>query len=47
VGLGYSYELRHVTACVEAGLVESPLVPLEETLVVQELMSEALDQLRA
>ena len=47
VGLGYSYELRHVTACVASGLTESPLVPLEETLVVQELMSDSLDQLRA
>lgn len=46
VGQGYSYELRHVTECVAAGLAESPLVPLEETLVVQELMGEALDQLR-
>lgn len=45
-GLGYSYELRHASACIEAGLAESPLVPLGETVAVQELMEQALGQLR-
>lgn len=47
VGLGYSHELRHASECVAAGLAESPLVPLEQTLLVQELMDDALAQLRA
>lgn len=46
-GLGYVHEVRHVSACVAAGLTESPLVPLDETLAVQELMDEALAQLRS
>lgn len=46
VGPGYAYELRHVSACVAAGLTESPLMPLAETLAVQELMDAALAQLR-
>lgn len=47
VGLGYSYELRHVGECLEQGLSESPLVPLAETLVVQSLMEQSLHQLRS
>lgn len=45
VGLGYSYELRHASACIREGLAESPLVPLDETVLVQELMERALTQL--
>ena len=46
-GLGYAYELRHASACIAAGLTESPILPLERTVAVQELMADALDQLRA
>lgn len=46
VGLGYSYELRHASECIAAGLAESPLAPLEDTVIVQELMDLALEQLR-
>ncbi|MEL4359241.1 MULTISPECIES: Gfo/Idh/MocA family protein [unclassified Luteococcus] len=46
VGLGYSYELRHVSECLRLGLTESPLMPLTETLEVQKLMQQALESLR-
>ncbi|WP_323960698.1 gfo/Idh/MocA family oxidoreductase [Arthrobacter sp. JZ12] len=31
-GNGYSYELREVTRCIQAGLLESPTMPLQHTL---------------
>lgn len=46
VGLGYSYELAHVGECLRAGLTESPISPLDDTLAVQEMMAAALDKLR-
>lgn len=45
VGLGYSHEVVHVGECLAEGLTESPVVPLDDTLVVQWVMQEALDQL--
>lgn len=47
VGAGYSYELVHASQCIEAGLSESPLMPLQETLSVQAAMQTALEQLRS
>ncbi len=45
-GVGYSHELKHVSECVTQGLTESPLMPLDDTLLVQEIMDQALEQLR-
>lgn len=46
LGAGYAHELRHASACIAAGLTESPLLPLTETIAVQELMDAALARLR-
>lgn len=32
VGRGYSYELREVTRCIQQGLTESPVMPLQDSL---------------
>jgi predicted dehydrogenase len=32
VGRGYTYELREVTRCIQQGLSESPVMPLEDSL---------------
>ena len=45
VGIDYSHEVVHVNECLAQGLTESPVVPLNDTLVVQWVMQEALDQL--
>lgn len=42
VGKGYTHEIAHVSQCLEQGLTESPIVPLADTVAVQELMAEAL-----
>lgn len=44
-GRGYSHEISHVGECLAGGLTESPLVPLDDTLGVQWVMQEALEQL--
>lgn len=44
-GTGYVHELVHVGECIEQGLTESPVMPLDDTLAVQELMAEILSQL--
>lgn len=43
-GAGYSHEFAHVGECLAAGLTESPVMPLEDTLVVQQVMAEVLSQ---
>lgn len=45
-GTGYCYEVEHVGECLAAGLSESPVMPLDDTLAVQRLMGEVLSQLR-
>ena len=45
LGRGYSHEIIHVGECLAGGLTESPLMPLQDTLDVQWVMQEALDQL--
>lgn len=45
IGTGYAHELIHVGECLAAGLTESPVMPLADTLAVQELMAEVLSQL--
>ena len=44
-GAGYSHEVEHVNECLRAGLTESPVMPLDDTLAVQHLMAEVLRQL--
>ncbi|MCY7400204.1 MAG: Gfo/Idh/MocA family oxidoreductase [Nocardioides sp.] len=45
LGSGYSHQIIHVQECLVAGLTESPLMPLQDTLDVQWVMQEALEQL--
>ena len=44
-GSGYCYEVEHVGECLAAGLTESPIMSLDDTLAVQRLMGEVLAQL--
>ncbi|MFZ1411586.1 MAG: Gfo/Idh/MocA family oxidoreductase [Micropruina sp.] len=43
---GYHYEIAHVGDCLAQGLIESPIMPLADTLAVQRLMDEVLRQVR-
>jgi predicted dehydrogenase len=45
IGRGYSHELIEVTNCVGAGLTESEIMPLDDTLAVMEVLEEATSQL--
>jgi predicted dehydrogenase len=44
-GGGYAHELIEVTECVRAGRTESAVMPLADTLVVQDVMGQVLGQL--
>jgi predicted dehydrogenase len=44
-GGGYAHELIEVTDCLRAGRTESAVMPLADTLVVQDVMGQALSQL--
>lgn len=44
-GAGYSHELREVTECVAAGRGESTIMPLDDTVAVQEVMATVAEQL--
>ncbi len=44
-GGGYAHELIEVTACLRAGLTESPVMPLADTLAVQRVLEAAGRQL--
>jgi hypothetical protein len=44
-GVGYCHELIHVGECLAAGLTESPVMPLADTLAVQQVMARVLEQL--
>ncbi|MCL3817709.1 Gfo/Idh/MocA family protein [Aeromicrobium wangtongii] len=44
-GRGYAHEIEEVAACLRAGLTESPLLPLDETVSIQRQMDEILRQL--
>ncbi|GAA1426177.1 Gfo/Idh/MocA family oxidoreductase [Microlunatus lacustris] len=44
-GSGYSHELVEVTEALAAGRTESVVMPLEDTLTVQRILGEALEQL--
>lgn len=45
VGKGYAYELREVTRCIQAGLVESPTMPLQHTLDTMRIFDGVRTQL--
>ncbi len=42
---GYRYEIEHVGECLAAGLTESPVMPLDDTIAVQRIMAEVLAQI--
>lgn len=46
-GNGYRHEVAEVERCLRAGLVESPLVPLDDTVGVLEVIDECRRQLGA
>ncbi|WP_427173856.1 Gfo/Idh/MocA family protein [Arthrobacter sp. 92] len=45
VGHGYSYELREVTRCIQQGITESPVMPLEDSLNIMRLFDGVRAQL--
>ena len=45
VGRGYCYELREVTRCIQQGLTESPVMPLEDSLNTMRLFDGVRAQL--
>jgi predicted dehydrogenase len=45
LGTGYSHELIEVTECIRAGLTESVIMPLSDTLAVQRILNGACEQL--
>ncbi|MET3903943.1 putative dehydrogenase [Paenarthrobacter sp. 4246] len=45
LGHGFSYELREVTRCLQAGLTESPFMTPEESVGTMELLDEARRQM--
>jgi predicted dehydrogenase len=44
-GNGYGYEVLEVERCLRAGELESPLVPLDETIAILEVLDETRRQL--
>jgi predicted dehydrogenase len=44
-GRGYTHQVDEVQRCLAAGLTESPVMPLADTLDVQWVLGECLDQL--
>lgn len=45
VGKGYTYELREVTRCIQQGITESPVMPLEDSLNTMRLFDGVRAQL--
>ena len=45
LGGGYSHEIAEVVACLRAGRSESAVMPLADTLAVQDVLQQAADQL--
>jgi predicted dehydrogenase len=41
---GLNHQADHVNECLIKGITESPIMPLDETLVVMEIMDELRDQ---
>ncbi|KHL18942.1 putative dehydrogenase [Mumia flava] len=46
-GAGYAHEILEVDRCLREGLTESPLLPLDETVEILELMDRILDDVGA
>ena len=44
-GSGYTYQLREVTRCIQAGLTESATMPLADSLAIMELFDNAREQI--
>jgi predicted dehydrogenase len=44
-GVGYAHELIEVTECLRAGRTESAVMPLDDTLAVQDVLAQAAEQL--
>jgi hypothetical protein len=44
-GNGYNYEAAEVARCLEAGLLESPMMPLDETLSIMRTMDTVRAQI--
>ena len=44
-GYGYTHQVEEVHRCLAAGLTESPVMPLADTLDVQWVLEECLGQL--
>ncbi|MGO2540518.1 MAG: Gfo/Idh/MocA family protein [Specibacter sp.] len=44
-GRGYTYQLREVTRCIQAGLTESTTMPLDDSLAIMELFDEVRRQI--
>jgi predicted dehydrogenase len=44
-GAGYAHELIEVTECLRAGRTESAVMPLADTLAVQDVLGQAAEQL--
>lgn len=47
LGSGYAHELAEASRCIAAGLTESPVMPLDDTLAVQATLDAVLSQLQA
>ncbi len=45
LGTGYAHELIEVTTCLQAGRTESAVMPLADTLAVQDVLEQAAGQL--
>ena len=45
IGAGYAHELIEVTECLRAGRTESAVMPLADTLAVQDVLGQAAEQL--
>lgn len=43
---GYRFEIEHVGDCLEQGLTESPILPLDDTVAVQRIMADVLAQIQ-
>ena len=44
-GVGYAHELIEVNECLRAGRSESAVMPLADTLAVQDVLGQAAEQL--
>lgn len=44
-GRGYTYQLREVTRCIQAGLTESSTMPLDDSLAIMELFDDVRRQI--